>query len=125
VNACASCLLLLCACCGAGVCYVCAVFASTLFLTALRPPTLAGLASLAVTSVLQLQQVVAETAALKERQETPDPPEALTCIPSLHVRPAACLLCRVLHCCFRNSIGCIGHACILCCFWVLQQRSQV
>lgn len=35
----------------------------------------------------QLQQVVSETAALKERQETPDPPEALTCIPSLKVKP--------------------------------------
>uniref|UniRef100_A0A383WCE6 Peptidase M16C associated domain-containing protein n=1 Tax=Tetradesmus obliquus TaxID=3088 RepID=A0A383WCE6_TETOB len=33
----------------------------------------------------ELKQVVAETAALKERQETPDPPEALTCIPSLQL----------------------------------------
>lgn len=34
---------------------------------------------------LQVEQVIAETAALKERQETPDPPEALTCIPSLQL----------------------------------------
>jgi hypothetical protein len=35
---------------------------------------------------MQLLDVVAETAALKERQETPDTPEALTCIPSLKVQ---------------------------------------
>jgi hypothetical protein len=29
---------------------------------------------------------VKETQALKERQETPDSPEALTCMPSLQVR---------------------------------------
>jgi hypothetical protein len=46
---------------------------------------LPGAASSLLVSVLQLKQVVAETAALKERQETPDPPEALTCIPSLQV----------------------------------------
>eukprot|EP00775_Hariotina_reticulata_P005466 gene5466-5701_t len=33
----------------------------------------------------QLLDVAAETAALKERQETPDSPEALTCIPSLQL----------------------------------------
>eukprot|EP00877_Chromochloris_zofingiensis_P003328 jgi/Chrzof1/12997/Cz07g15220.t1 len=33
----------------------------------------------------EVEQVIAETAALKERQETPDPPEALTCIPSLQL----------------------------------------
>lgn len=32
---------------------------------------------------LDLAEVAAETAALKERQETPDPPEALACVPSL------------------------------------------
>lgn len=35
---------------------------------------------------LQLECVVSDTQALKERQETPDSPEALTCIPSLQVR---------------------------------------
>lgn len=33
----------------------------------------------------QLEGVVKETQALKERQETPDSPEALTCMPSLQV----------------------------------------
>eukprot|EP00879_Flechtneria_rotunda_P006113 GHRR01006426.1.p1 GENE.GHRR01006426.1~~GHRR01006426.1.p1 ORF type:complete len:1001 (+),score=416.66 GHRR01006426.1:475-3477(+) len=33
----------------------------------------------------QLAKVVEETAALKERQETPDPPEALACIPALQL----------------------------------------
>lgn len=33
----------------------------------------------------QLERIIEETAALKERQETPDPPEALTCIPSLQL----------------------------------------
>lgn len=33
----------------------------------------------------QLQQVIEDTSALKERQETPDSPEALTCMPSLKV----------------------------------------
>jgi len=35
------------------------------------------------THLPQLELVVEETVALKERQETPDSPEALTCIPSL------------------------------------------
>jgi hypothetical protein len=38
-------------------------------------------------SALQLQGVVSSTAALKELQETPDPPEALSCIPALQVGP--------------------------------------
>ncbi len=33
----------------------------------------------------QLAAVVENTAALKELQETPDPPEALGCIPALQV----------------------------------------
>lgn len=49
---------------------------------------------------MQLLDVVAETAALKERQETPDTPEALTCIPSLKVQQqsaSGCSTQRPLH----------------------------
>lgn len=37
---------------------------------------------------------------LKERQETPDAPEALTCIPSLHLSGEACavLVCNAKLC---------------------------
>ena len=38
-----------------------------------------------VLCALQLEGVVQETQALKERQETPDSPEALTCMPSLQL----------------------------------------
>ena len=33
----------------------------------------------------ELQRVISETVELKERQETPDPPEAAACIPRLHL----------------------------------------
>lgn len=39
----------------------------------------------AAMSEAELGETVAETHALLERQETPDPPEALACIPSLHL----------------------------------------
>jgi hypothetical protein len=46
-----------------------------------------GVDTLLATAVLHpaAGQVLEETQALKERQETPDPPEALTCIPCLHL----------------------------------------
>lgn len=65
----------------------------------------------------QLERVIAETAALKERQETPDSPEALACVPALKledipraapkVRSWGCVCCVCRGCLFLYCCRCV------------------